>query len=99
LLVLDPIRRRDDNGVMLAPKFSLRWMFAASAVCAVFVLIVSWGVQGSHWATGVSTVVFMLALAIASYAVWFGLAWLVATAAATLQRRRSSDDTTSSQTP
>ena len=60
---------------MLIPRFSLAWIFAATAVVAVFFLIVSLAVDGKPWAVGVSVALSSRALTALVHAVMFLLIW------------------------
>ena len=62
---------------MLIPQFTIRWMFGLTAVMAVLFLVISWAVQGSAWAIGVSAAVVALAIAAIVYAAMFALVWLL----------------------
>jgi hypothetical protein len=61
---------------MLIPQFSIRWVLALTAVCAVFSLILAAAVHGSPWAIAISIAVASLAVTLAFHgAVFFGV-WL-----------------------
>jgi hypothetical protein len=61
---------------MVIPQFSLRWILAVTAVCAVFSLILAAAVRGSPWAIALSIAVASLAITLAFHgAVFFGV-WL-----------------------
>ena len=38
---------------MLIPRFSLRWLFGLTTVCAVFSLVIAQAYRGQSWAIGV----------------------------------------------
>jgi len=61
---------------MLIPQFSLRWVLAVTAVCAVFSLILAMALRGSPWAIALSIGVASLVVTLAVHgAVFFGV-WL-----------------------
>jgi hypothetical protein len=61
---------------MFLPRYSLRAILVITAVCAVIFLIVSQGMRGSTWATGVSIGLLALATAMLAQALGFFLVWL-----------------------
>ncbi|HUY31985.1 MAG TPA: hypothetical protein VMV69_04330 [Pirellulales bacterium] len=61
---------------MLIPQFSLRWVLAVTAACAVFSLILASALRGSPWAIALSVGVASLVVMLAFHgAVFFGV-WL-----------------------
>jgi hypothetical protein len=61
---------------MLIPQFSLRWLLAFTAVCAVVFSIAGLAIRGHGWAIGVSVAVGALAVTMLVHAAVFGLVWL-----------------------
>jgi hypothetical protein len=66
------------NDLMLIPRFTIRWLLALTAVCAVFFLILTFGVRGALWAAAMSIAVGSLIVAFACYAVVFAGGYLLA---------------------
>ena len=60
---------------MLIPRYSIRWLLAATTVCAAFFAIVAAAVRGHIWAVAVSVSVASLAVAFLLYAIFFLFAW------------------------
>jgi hypothetical protein len=60
---------------MLIPQYTIRWMLAVTAVCAVIFSIAAAGVRGSQWAMGVSAGVLGLMAAFLVYGLVFCLLW------------------------
>jgi len=65
---------------MLVPQFSIRWMLAVTALCAVAFSLVALAMRGHRWALAISVGVGSLGLMMAVYAAAFGLVWLYAVA-------------------
>jgi hypothetical protein len=70
---------------MLIPRFTIRWLLLLTTVCGVFFLVVTLAVRGQAWAIAVSMAVACLAVCFLGYAVFFGLAFLVARVVAMLR--------------
>ena len=64
---------------MLIPRFTLRWMLAMTAVCAVLAFIVSLAVAEHVWAMALSMVLASVVLSFVLYAAFFTLAWACGT--------------------
>ena len=60
---------------MLIPRFSVRWLFALIAICAVLAFIVSLATAGRLWAVALSIAAGSLVLTLALHASAFGIAW------------------------
>ncbi|NUQ62690.1 MAG: hypothetical protein HUU20_09385 [Pirellulales bacterium] len=67
---------------MLIPQFSIRWLFAITAVAAVIFSIVALGVRGNHWAAAVSAGLLALAVLVILYGLLFFIVWLFSVAMA-----------------
>jgi lysylphosphatidylglycerol synthetase-like protein (DUF2156 family) len=63
---------------MLIPRFSLRWLFVLTCVCALFFVVLAAGWRGKYWAGGVAIAVLFLIVTLVIHAAVFWLAWLVA---------------------
>jgi hypothetical protein len=61
---------------MLMPRFSLGFIFALTAAAAVVFLVMSWAMQGTGWAVGVTMALVMLAVIAVVHAAFFALVWL-----------------------
>lgn len=61
---------------MLVPQFSLRWLFAITALCAGVFSIVAFGVRGHRWAMGVTVAIVALVILMLVHAALFGIVWL-----------------------
>jgi hypothetical protein len=59
----------------LIPQYTIRWLMAVTAGCAVVFSVMGLAVRGSSWAMAVSIGVGALALMMAVYAMLFGLVW------------------------
>jgi len=66
----------DDVRSRLIPQFSIRWLFAVTAIGAMTFSIVGLGVRGSGWALAVSFAVASLAILILTYALMFAAVWV-----------------------
>ncbi len=65
---------------MLVPRFTIRWIFALTAVCAVFSLVISWAIRGSAASGGVAVAVASLGLLFLVHAALFIVLNLIARA-------------------
>jgi hypothetical protein len=63
---------------MLAPRFTIRAILAATVVCALVLLLASAGYHGHQWAWGVTIGIVSLGIAALAHAVWYGIAWCIA---------------------
>jgi hypothetical protein len=61
---------------MLIPQFSLRWIMALTAACAVFSLILAAAVHGSPWAIALSVGVASIVVTVAVHGATFFGVWL-----------------------
>ena len=61
---------------MLIPQFSIRWLLALTAVCAVIFSILGLAVGGSPWAAGVSIAIGSAVVLLLVHAVTFAIVWL-----------------------
>ncbi|MCX7425423.1 MAG: hypothetical protein NTW96_07340 [Planctomycetia bacterium] len=59
----------------LIPQYSIRWLLAVTACCAVLFSIMGLAVRGSQWAMAVSIGAGALVLMMTVYAMLFGLVW------------------------
>ncbi len=66
----DEVRRR------LIPQFSLRWLFAVTAIVAVAFSVVGLGVRSSDWAVAVSFAMGSLVALFLTYALMFAAVWV-----------------------
>ena len=73
----------------LIPQFSIRWLFAVTAIMAVAFTIVGLAVRGSGWAVAVSFGMASLAILILTYALMFGAVWLFSVVCGRFVVRRS----------
>lgn len=62
---------------MLLPRFSIRWMLAATAVCGGFFVILAAAVRGQTWATALTIAVGSALLAFLLYAMFFAAAFVL----------------------
>ncbi|MDH3718072.1 MAG: hypothetical protein OES79_08105 [Planctomycetota bacterium] len=62
---------------MLIPRFSLRWLFVLTGVCALFFVVLAAGWRGEYWAGGVAIAVLFLIVTLIIHAAVFWLAWLL----------------------
>jgi hypothetical protein len=60
----------------LIPQYSIRWMLAVTAVCAVVFSVMGLAVRGHHWALGVSIAVRAVGGMMVVNAAIFGLVWI-----------------------
>ncbi len=63
---------------MLIPRFSLRALLIATAVCAMFSLVIAGAVRGQEWAIGVTAGVIALAAIVLFHPLAFALAAVMA---------------------
>jgi hypothetical protein len=61
---------------MVIPQFSIRWLLAVTAVCAVVFSVFGLAVRGQLWAVGVSAAVLSLVVAMFVYAALFTGVWV-----------------------
>jgi threonine/homoserine/homoserine lactone efflux protein len=71
---------------MLIPRFTIRWLLALMTVSSVFFLVVSLAVQGKTWAIALSVSVASLGVAFTMYAVFFGMAYVMASTGSAFRR-------------
>lgn len=76
---------------MLVPQFSIRWLFAITALCAGVFSVAALGVRGHRWAIGATVAIASLVILMLVYAVLFGVIWLFANLTG---RGRDKDDET-----
>lgn len=62
---------------MLLPRFSIRWMLAATAVCGLFFVVLASAVQGRPWAVAITIAVGGALLTFLIYAVFFAAAFVL----------------------
>jgi hypothetical protein len=62
---------------MLIPRFSIRWLFVLTGVCALFFVVLAAGWRGEYWAGGVALAVLFLIVTLIVHAAVFWLAWLL----------------------
>jgi hypothetical protein len=62
---------------MLIPRFSLRALLIATAVCAVFSLVIAGAVRGQSWAIGVTAGFAALVAVMLLHPLAFGLALIL----------------------
>ncbi len=60
----------------LIPRFSLRWLFAVTAIVAVAFSVVGLGVRSNNWAAAVSFAMGSLVVLVLTYAMMFAAVWL-----------------------
>lgn len=60
---------------ILIPQFSIRWLLALTAVCALVFSVFGLAVQGSYWAAGVSIGIASLAVLLLVHGLMFALVW------------------------
>ncbi len=61
---------------MLMPQFSLRWVLAVTAVCAVLSLIAAFAIRGTAWAMALTLGFASLALMLAVHGAMFFAVWV-----------------------
>ncbi len=71
---------------VLIPQFSIRWLLAVTAGCAVVFSVFGLAARGSLWAAGVSIAVGSLVLLLLVHAAAFGLLWVFAELAGRFSR-------------
>ena len=74
---------------MLIPRFSLRWLLAATTVCGVLAYVLSQAVAGQAWGIAVSVACGTLLLTAVVHAVVFVMAWSVASLGTGARRSRA----------
>jgi hypothetical protein len=75
---------------MLIPQFTIRWLMAVTAVCAVIFSIVAMGIRGHTWAACLSVAMAAAVILSLTYAGLFGLVWLFSLVAGVFGRRERS---------
>ncbi len=73
---------------MLIPRFSLRWLLTATAVCGVVAYVLSQAVMGKAWGIAASVACGALLLTAAIHAMVFVVAWSVASLGTGQRRSR-----------
>jgi len=73
---------------VLIPQFSIRWLLAVTAVCAVIFSIVGLGVRGSAWAAAVSIGIGSLVILMLIYGLLFAVVWVFSLTTRSLGRSR-----------
>lgn len=73
---------------MLIPQFSVRWLLALVAVCALLFWVFSQALAGTSWAVGISVAVISLIVIFCVHAVFFWLTWLLAVLLGQFKRPR-----------
>lgn len=61
---------------MLMPQFSLRWVLAVTAVCAVLSLIAAFAIRGTAWAMALTLGFASLGLMLAVHGAMFFAVWV-----------------------
>ena len=72
---------------MLIPRFSIRWVLAFTAVCAVFSFVVAQGIGGEHWAMAITAATALLVSCFLLFAATFVLAYGLARVTSSLQAK------------
>lgn len=60
----------------LIPQYSIRWLLAVTAGCAVVFSVLGLAARGDRWAMGVSIGVGSLVVLMGVYAMMFGVVWV-----------------------
>jgi hypothetical protein len=74
---------------MLLPRFSLRWLLAATTVCGVLAYVLAQAVRGQAWGIAMSVAAGALVLTAAFYAVVFVIAWGAAAVGTGMRKKRA----------
>lgn len=72
----------------LIPQFTLRWLLAITAACAVAFSVVALALRGYTWAGGVSIGLLALVVLATVYAGMFSLVWAASAVMAVLSTER-----------
>lgn len=72
----------------LLPQFSIRLMLGITALAAAVFSIVGLAVRGNDWAVAVSLGVVGVAMALITYAMFFGILWGFSVVASPVLKRR-----------
>ncbi len=62
---------------MLIPQFTIRWLLALTAVCALLSLIVARAIAGSGWAVGISAALVALVGIVLVHLLFYAGIWLI----------------------
>jgi hypothetical protein len=73
----------------LIPQFSIRWLFAVTAIVAMAFSVVGLAVRGSGWAVGVSFAMASLAILVLAYALMFAVVWVFSAVCGRFSIRRN----------
>jgi hypothetical protein len=76
-----------ENHRMIIPRFTVRWLLALMAFCAVFAFIVSLAVSGNVWAIALSVALASIVLTFVLHAAGFCCAWGMSTLWRMMTRR------------
>jgi asparagine N-glycosylation enzyme membrane subunit Stt3 len=68
---------RADDDAMLIPRFSIRWVLAFTAVCAVLFLFARAAWQGQHWSGAIVLGIAFLAVTLLVHAALFAAIWAI----------------------
>ena len=74
---------------MLIPQYSIRWLLALMAVCAVIFSVFGLAARGNPWAGGLSVGVLSLAVLLAAHAFCFWLVWAYSVVSLRFRGRRA----------
>jgi hypothetical protein len=74
---------------MLIPRFSVRWLLAATAVCSVLAYVVAQAVMGQAWGIAASVACGALLLTFLVYVAVFVVAWGIAFLGASRRGRQA----------
>lgn len=87
-MVANRIEHGDDKR-MLIPRFSIRWLLAATAVCGLFAYGAAEAVRGQAWGIAVSITCGALVLTSVVFALTFVVSWSIARTATRARRSRA----------
>lgn len=91
-LILPMVAKRGARGEdyrMLIPRFSLRWLLAATTICGLLAYVVAQAVRGEAWGIAVSVVGGAVIMTAVVFAMVFIVAWSIAAMAMRARKSRA----------
>ena len=79
--------RQAESTRMLIPQYTIRWLLAVMAACAVVFSIFALAVRGSPWARGVSVAILSLVVVLLIHAFVFAVLWVFSVVTSQILRR------------
>jgi hypothetical protein len=78
-----------ENHFMLLPRFSLRWLLAATTLCGIVAFVLAQAVRGDAWGIAVAVACGALLMTALVFASVFIVAWSIASVGTGVRKARA----------